>query len=274
MYQTVTRTSCKLLTTVTTTAFPQPQELHASTDLTVLFTISGFLLLLIGLGCLELVRKKRRRQAAAFCCLLPIFIGLLLAPAPALTAWRSRKAQKAAVNAYLAYAASMEGAAAEQAYQDAAIYNLALAEGRGASRYDDLPNADFVIASLELPAIGQTLPVYPGTGTYALQHGVGLLPESSLPIGGIGTHAVFIGCSGLLHAELFTDLDVLREGNILYIHILDKTLAYWVDMSHPIAAADISFPITPDVDQITLVTSYENGAYFMVHGVRVAGDEP
>lgn len=274
MYQTVTRTSCKLLTTVATTAFPQPQELHASTDPTVLFTISGFLLLLIGLGCLELVRKKRRRQAAAFCCLLPIFIGLLLAPAPALTAWRSRKAQKAAVKAYLAYAASMEGAAAEQAYQDAAIYNLALAEGRRASRYDDLPNADFVIASLELPAIGQTLPVYPGTGTYALQHGVELLPESSLPIGGTGTHAVFIGCSGLLHAELFTDLDVLREGNILYIHILGKTLAYRVDMSHPIAEADVSFPITPDVDQITLVTSYENGAYFLVHGVRAAGDEP
>lgn len=272
MYQTVTRTSCKLLTTVATTAFPQPQELHASTDPTVLFTISGFLLLLIGLGCLELVRKKRRRQAAAFCCLLPIFIGLLLASAPALTAWRSRKAQKAAVKAYLAYAASMEGAAAEQAYQDAAIYNLALAESRRASRYDDLPNADFVIAALELPAIGQTLPVYPGT--YALRYGAGLLPGSSLPVGGLGTHAVFIGCAGFLHAELFTDLDAFREGNILYIHILGKTLTYQVDSSYTIAAADISFPIMPDMDQITLVTSYENGAYFLVHGVRVAGDTP
>ena len=166
----------------------------------------------------------------------------------------------------------MEGAAAEQAYQDAAIYNLALAEGRGASRYDDLPNADFVIAALELPAIGQTLPVYPGT--YALRYGAGLLPESSLPIGGLGTHAVFIGCAGFLHAVLFTDLDAFREGNILSVHILGKTLTYQVDSSYTIAAADISFPIMPDMDQITLVTSYENGAYFLVHGVRVAGDTP
>lgn len=274
MCQTATHTSCNLLTMFTKATLPQPQQLHASTDLTVLLTISGFLLLLIGLGCLELVRKKRRTPAAALCCLLPILMGLLLASTPALTAWFSRRAQKAAANAYLTYAASMEGAVAEQAYHDAANYNLALAESRTTSRYDDLPSEDFVIASLELPAIGQTLPVYLGTGTYALQHGVGLLPESSLPIGGTGTHAVFIGCAGLLHAELFTDLDVLREGNILYIHILDKTLSYQVDVSHAIAAADISFPITPDVDQITLVTSYENGAYFLVHGVRAAGDEP
>lgn len=127
-------------------------------------------------------------------------------------------------------------------YHDAANYNLALAESRGASRYDDLPNADFVIASLELPAIGQTLPVYPGTGTYALQHGVGLLPESSLPIGGTGTHAIFVGCSGLLHAELLQIWTSSGRGISL----------------HPYSGQDVGLSGGH-------VSSHSSGGYFLPH---------
>ena len=50
----------------------------------------------------------------AFCCMLPVLTGLVLASIPALTAWFSRREQKAAANAYLTYAAAMDEAAVER----------------------------------------------------------------------------------------------------------------------------------------------------------------
>ena len=273
MYQTVTRPIFNRPTAIAVAALPQPQQLHAALDLTVLLTIGGFLLLLVGLGCLSFARRKRRGPAVAFCCLLPVLTGLVLASIPALTAWFSRREQKAAANAYLTYAAAMDETAVEQAYHNAAACNLALAEGREVE-CPALPEADAVIAVLELPSIGQTLPVFFGVEADVLRHGAGLLPGSSLPIGGAGTHTVFLGCSGLLQAELFTDLDALREGDIFYIHILGRTLAYRVEACQSMAQGEVSFPIAPGIDQITLVTAYSDNTYFLVHGVNVKVNTP
>lgn len=268
MYQTVTSPIFNRPTAIAVAALPQPQQLHAALDLTILLTIGGFLLLLVGLGCLSFARRKRQGPAVAFCCLLPVLTGLVLASIPALTAWFSRREQKAAANAYLTYAAAMDDAVVEQVYHAAAAYNLALAEGREVE-CPALPEADAVIAVLELPSIGQTLPVFFGVETDVLRHGAGLLPGSSLPIGGAGTHTVFLGCSGLLQAELFTDLDALREGDCFYIHILGRTLTYQVDLVQTAGTSEISFPMIPGVDQVTLVTSYTDDAYFVVHSVNI-----
>ena len=268
MYQTVTRPIFNRPTAIAVAALPQPQQLHAALELTVLLTIGGFLLLLVGLGCLSFARRKRWGPAMAFCCMLPVLTGLVLASIPALTAWFSRREQKAAANAYLTYAAAMDEAAVEQAYHNAAAYNLALAEGSEVE-CPALPEADAVIAVLELPSIGQTLPVFFGVETDVLRHGAGLLPGSSLPIGGAGTHAVFIGRTGLLRAELFSDLNALREGDCFYIHVLGRTLTYQVDLVQSAGTSEISFPMIPGVDQVTLVTSYTDDAYFVVHSVNI-----
>lgn len=168
----------------------------------------------------------------------------------------------------MTYAAAMDEAAVEQAYHNAAAYNLALAEGSEVE-CPALPEADAVIAVLELPSIGQTLPVFFGVETDVLRHGAGLLPGSSLPIGGAGTHAVFIGRTGLLRAELFSDLNALREGDCFYIHVLGRTLTYQVDLVQSAGTSEISFPMIPGVDQVTLVTSYTDDAYFVVHSVNI-----
>lgn len=253
---------------------PEAGCLHAVHDLTVVFTIGGFFLTLAGLGCLELARRKKRSAAVSLLCLLPVITGLVLASVPTWMGYHSRRNQKAAANAYLAYAESMDTAASKKAHHAAATYNLPLAGNRTAVGCNILPDMDSVVAVLELPAIGQTLPVFFGTETAALQAGACLLPGSSYPIGGEGTHSVLVGCSGSLRAELFTDLNALREGNRFYIHILGRTLTYQVDQLQSVPAADVSFPIIPGVDQITLVTAYTGDTYFLVHGVSVNVNTP
>ena len=106
------------------------------------------------------------------------------------------------------------------------------------------------------------------------KRGACLLPGSSYPIGGEGTHPVLVGCSGYLQAELFTDLNALREGNRFYIHILGRTLTYQVDQLQSVSAADVSFPIVPGIDQMTLVTAYSDNTYVLVHGVSVNVSTP
>ena len=36
------------------------------------------------------------------------------------------------------------------------------------------------------------------------------------------------------------------------------------------AEGEVSFPVAQGDDLVTLITSYENGAYFLVRGVRIA----
>ncbi|EAO51311.1 Sortase [Bacillus thuringiensis serovar israelensis ATCC 35646] len=62
-----------------------------------------------------------------------------------------------------------------------------------------------------------------------MSRGIGHLDFSSLPIGGENTHTILTGHRGLPSAKLFTDLDKLSEGDLFYIHSLDKVLAYKVD---------------------------------------------
>ena len=126
-------------------------------------------------------------------------------------------------------------------WQEAVQYNESLSgnpvhdpfiEGTGMAMQDnyydvlDLGNA---MGTVEIPKISVSLPIYHGTTEDTLQQGIGHLEGSSMPIGGEGTHAVLTGHTGLAHARMFTDLSELEEGDLFYVHVLDRTLAYRVD---------------------------------------------
>ena len=161
-----------------------------------------------------------------------------------------------------------------KAHHAAATYNLALTGNWAAVGCNILPDVNSVVAVLELPTIGQTFPVFLGTETAALQAGSLSSARKFLSHRRRGTHPVLVGCSGYLQAELFTDLNALREGNRFYIHILGRTLTYQVDQLQSVSAADVSFPIVPGIDQMTLVTAYSDNTYFLVHGVSVNVSTP
>ncbi len=121
-------------------------------------------------------------------------------------------------------------------------------------------SGDGVMGYLSIPKIGLKLSLYHGTGEDVLQTGVGHLSGSSLPIGGEGTHSVLAAHRGLPSARLFTDIDQLYKGDMIYIHVLDETLAYGVDRILPMvdkddmAALEEALSIEEGKDRITLFT--------------------
>ena len=130
-----------------------------------------------------------------------------------------------------------------------------------------------VVATIEIPSVDISLPIYLGTSEGVLQIGVGHVEGTSLPIGGKGTHAVLSGHRGLVSAKLFTDLAKVVEGDLFYINVLNETLTYEVDQILTVVPEDVSaLEIDPDEDYVTLVTCTPYGVNthrLLVRGHRV-----
>lgn len=144
--------------------------------------------------------------------------------------------------------------------------------------YESLLNyhGDGVMAYLEIPRINVRLPVLHGTDEETLTRGVGHLAGSSLPIGGAGTHAVLAAHRGLPSSALFTDLNLLKEGDLFYIHVLNETLAYEVEETQVVEPEETqSLAIVPGEDLVTLVTCTPYGVNshrILVRGHRTEYD--
>ena len=130
-----------------------------------------------------------------------------------------------------------------------------------------------VMGYIDIPRIGQRLNIYHGTDALSLQLGVGHLRGTSLPVGGEGTHCVLSGHRGLPTAKLFTDLDRLSPGDLIYLHILDQVLAYEVDGSQEVLPTQVdSLEIVEGRDVLTLLTCTPyavNTHRLLVHAHRV-----
>ena len=130
-----------------------------------------------------------------------------------------------------------------------------------------------LIGYIEIPTIQVKLPIYHGTGEKVLQHGVGHLIGSSLPIGGKGSHAVLTGHSGVAGMRLFSDLDQLQRGDVFYLHVLNETLAYQITEINTVLPYETELlQAVPDEDLCTLVTCTPYGVNthrLLVRGSRV-----
>lgn len=143
--------------------------------------------------------------------------------------------------------------------------------------YTELLALDPVMAYIEIPAIDVYLPVYHGTSEATLLIGVGHLENTSLPMGGESTHAVLSAHCGLPSARLFTDLNLLREGSLFRIHVLDETLTYQVYEIETVDPDDSSsLFIREGEDIVTLITCTpygKNTHRLLVHGRRIEEKE-
>lgn len=164
--------------------------------------------------------------------------------------------------------------AAEQ--YNAMLFGAAITEG-GASApplaYAEQLTAGGIMCYVDIPKINVYLPVQHGTGAETLEKSVGHVVGTSLPVGGSSTHAVLSAHSGMASSKLFSDIDQLEKGDVFYIHVLGKVLAYEVDAINTVLPTDTSLlQIEEGKDFVTLVTCTPFGVNthrLLVRGHRV-----
>lgn len=116
-------------------------------------------------------------------------------------------------------------------------------------------NESGIMGYVQIPAIDLEYPIFHGTTQAVLLQGIGHVQGSSFPVGGDNTHAVLAGHSGINQRRLFTDLDNLEPGNVIFINVLNEEYIYEVDQTIVIEPDDIEHVnIIPGEDMITLVT--------------------
>lgn len=130
---------------------------------------------------------------------------------------------------------------------------------------------------LKIDKLGVNLPVYHGTTEEVLQHYVGHVEGTSLPVGGLGTHCALSGHRGLPSAVLFTNLDRMEVGDYFTIIVVGEEHVYQVDQITTVLPDDLSpLEIDPEKDYCTLITCTPYGVNthrLMVRGVRVPDEE-
>lgn len=130
-----------------------------------------------------------------------------------------------------------------------------------------------MIGYLEIPSQRLYLPIKYGTSESALSESCGLVENSSLPVGGKGTHAVIAGHSGMASTRNLSDIDKLKKGEMFFVHVLDRHYAYKVDKISVILPDETDeLQLVNDKDYVTLVTCTPFGVNdhrLLVRGERV-----
>ncbi|SKA14619.1 sortase A, partial [Pilibacter termitis] len=131
-----------------------------------------------------------------------------------------------------------------------------------------------VMGTIDIPAIDIVqLPFYHGTDMKTLDKGLGHFQPSSVPVGGVNTRSVITGHSGVKNQVLFTDIRNLKEGDLFFINVLGKRLAYEIDSFEEILPSEVEkVKITPGRDVVTLLTCTPPGINtyrLIVNGHRI-----
>lgn len=218
-----------------------------------------------------------------------IAAGILLMLYPFVSNYLYERQQEEVIYGYGDTVAEMEEEEISEAMEAALQYNEELRDSRvvitdpfdpdavrteTGLNYTELLNisGDGLMGYIEIPAISVFLPIYHGTSEQVLKDGVGHLENTSLPVGGDGSHAVLSAHSGLSDKKLFTDLELLELDDLFYIHVLDQTLAYKIDQIQVVTPDDTeSLHIISGEDHITLVTCTPygiNSHRLLVRGTR------
>ncbi len=234
------------------------------------------------------VKKRMSRRRMGILVLLLAGLAVLLYPVIS-TKWNDYRSRQLA-SSYQKSVQEKGDAALEEMKKEADSYNqtlfvpsvpdaFSIRDGVHDPAYEALlnPSGDGVMADLQIPAIHVDLPIYHYTSDESLGKGAGHLFGSSLPVGGKGTHAVISAHRGLPGARMFTDLNLLKKGDLFYIHVLDQTLAYEVDQILTVEPDQTqSLAIDKDQDYVTLVTCTPyavNTHRLLVRGHRVPYEE-
>jgi sortase A len=232
--------------------------------------------------------KKAGKKKDRFNIILMLVVlgGLVLLIYPAFSDYWNSIHSSRAVADYQKTVDAMGQKKKDEMLRAAEDYNrrLLLAENRyemnaeQKKEYESLLSVDDsrMIGSIYIAKINLTAPIYHTSEEDVLQHAIGHLEGSSLPVGGEGTHAVLTGHRGLPSAKLFTDLDKLVVGDAFSIEVLGRKLTYEVDQIRIVLPEDFSsLGIEEGRDYVTLSTCTPYGINthrLLVRGHRIENE--
>lgn len=224
-----------------------------------------------------------KKHMSTIIAILVFITGLSLLLYPTVSNYWNSKHQSRVVANYSDTLAKMDKKEKQYAIDQAVQYNESLVlngnrfspSDSELSLYKSLLNADGtgMMGYITIPEIRCKLAIYHSVDDSVLQVGVGHLEGSSLPVGGSSTHCVISGHRGLPSARLFTDIDRLEKGDLFYLHVYGKVLAYEVDKISVVEPEDYGpLEIEEGKDLCTLLTCTPYGINtqrLMVRGHRV-----
>ena len=230
----------------------------------------------------------KNNRKALYACLILFVIAILVTVYPIISNAYTEHHRSQIRTQYFSAVDKLDTSELENAYRAAEEYNTMLSNGvvqdnspfsdaninSAMQQYNDIlnVNGDGIMAYIDIPKLDIYLPVGHGTEADTLENGVGHVIGSSIPIGGMSTHAVLSGHSGMASQKMFSDLDALTEGDVFYIHVLDRVLAYEIDQINVVLPTDTSLlPIVEGKDYVTLVTCTPFGVNthrLLIRGVR------
>lgn len=231
-----------------------------------------FILSIFSYNLLMVKDAKTKLTTAVF--VLSVLLGIAIIVVPMVIGAINQARSDEAIRRYNEQLVQQEKERAEQRFAEADEYNRELSNGeKDEEKYAELlDGGDGMIGYVSIPRIGIRDPIYHTVEEDVLQKGIGHLPNTSLPIGGLATHAALSGHRGLPSSKLFTDLDRIRVGDVILISVLTRKLAYEVydiEVVDPHSAGNLE--IDPNEDLLTLITCTPYGVNthrLLVHARR------
>lgn len=237
-------------------------------------------------------KKKIRTSGRAVSVICNIFILLFFLACvgalfyPWLSERANRLAQREQIHSYNRSVEHMDADLKERLLREAQAYNARLLEEPIGYQLNEEQMAEYnrildvsgdgalgVMGHISIPSIKVSLLIYHSVEDSVLSMGVGHLPGSSVPVGGVGTHSILSGHTGLTSATLFTNLNKLEIGDVFQITVLEDVLTYEVDQIETVLPYQIDLAkIEPGKDLCTLVTCTPYGVNshrLLVRGHRI-----
>ena len=223
-----------------------------------------------------------KKNKSTIILILVFFVGLSVMLYPTISDYVNQLHQTRAVANYAADVDKLSDADYTAYFEAADAFNAQIAADPDALYFPDrFPSYEStldvtgtgIMGYITIEKIGVELPIYHGTTEEVLQHGIGHLGGTSLPVGGEGTHAVFSGHRGLPSALLFSDLDQMQLGDHFSLRILGEQLLYEVDQILVVEPDEVKdlYPVEGE-DLVTLVTCTPYGVNthrLLVRGHRI-----
>lgn len=227
------------------------------------------------------IKKRVKRRLPLVFIFLFLLVGVAIFMYPKVSNWLSLYTSRVEIGSYNNAVKEMDTSQLEALEKDANNYNEALAkkdtQALSVINYQALLTVTDAIGYVDIPKINIYLPIFHDMSDEVLQKGVGHMSGTSLPVGGKSTHAVLPAHTGLPSAELFTDLDQMELGDVFYIHVLGKVLAYKIDQIKVVLPEDDSdIQIVEGEDYVTLLTCTPYGINdhrLLVRGTRIPYEE-